>query len=52
MDSQAPYQPVAQFPDFPAMERRLLDYWREIGAFARLREKINLLKQGHILRVE
>ncbi|HSR51061.1 MAG TPA: class I tRNA ligase family protein [Acidobacteriota bacterium] len=26
-------------PDFPEMERRLLDFWREIQAFQKLREK-------------
>ena len=37
--STTSYQPVPPFPDFPAMERRLLEFWREIDAFGQLRRK-------------
>ncbi len=33
------YQPVPRIPDFPAIERKLLAFWDEIGAFSKLRAK-------------
>ncbi|MGE3163671.1 MAG: class I tRNA ligase family protein [Planctomycetota bacterium] len=33
------YRPVEKIPDFPALERRQLDYWRERQIFARLRNR-------------
>src|SRR6266851_7924678 len=34
------YQPVPDKPDFPAIERRVLDYWEDTRAFDKLREKL------------
>src|SRR5712692_9086159 len=34
------YQPVPDKPDFPAIERRVLDFWEETRAFDTLREKL------------
>lgn len=33
------YRPVPRIPDFPELERRQLDYWRERNVFARLRKR-------------
>ena len=33
------YTPVAKIPDFPKMEHKLLDFWKEIDAFKRVRAK-------------
>src|SRR5688500_17693159 len=33
------FKPVDNRPDFPAMERRILEYWRETEAFRKLQEK-------------
>ena len=33
------YRAVEKIPDFPAMERRLLAFWRDIDAFEKLRRK-------------
>ena len=33
------YSPVPKMPDLPAIERRLLDYWKEQQIFHRLREQ-------------
>src|SRR5690606_22355883 len=35
----AMYRPVSQFPDFVAIENRILAYWESSQAFAKLREK-------------
>src|SRR5947208_6665096 len=34
------YQPVPDKPDFPALERGVLEFWDETAAFERLREKL------------
>ena len=34
------YQPVPDKPDFPALEQRALDFWDEINAFEKLRQKL------------
>jgi len=34
------YQPVPDKPDFPALERRILDFWEQTRAFETLREKL------------
>jgi isoleucyl-tRNA synthetase len=34
------YQPVPDKPDFPAIERRILDFWEDTRAFDKLREKL------------
>ena len=33
------FKPVSRIPDFPALENRMLEHWRETGAFQKLREK-------------
>jgi len=33
------YRPVAKIPDFPAVEHRILQFWKEIGAFEKLQAK-------------
>jgi isoleucyl-tRNA synthetase len=33
------FKPVDNRPDFPEMERRILEFWRETEAFGKLREK-------------
>src|SRR6059036_3936047 len=34
------YQPVPDKPDFPALERRVLEFWEETRAFDTLRQKL------------
>jgi isoleucyl-tRNA synthetase len=34
------YQPVPDKPDFPALERRVLDFWQDTRAFETLRQKV------------
>jgi isoleucyl-tRNA synthetase len=34
------YQPVSDKPDFPALERRILDFWERTGAFETLRAQL------------
>ena len=34
------FQPVPDKPDFPAIERRMLDFWDETHAFETLRQKL------------
>jgi isoleucyl-tRNA synthetase len=34
------FQPVADKPDFPELERRVLDLWEHINAFEKLRDKL------------
>src|SRR5919109_3522684 len=35
-----PYRPVPDKPDFPTLERRILDLWDETAAFATLRQQL------------
>ena len=34
------YQPVPDKPDFPELERRVLDFWEQTAAFDKLRQKL------------
>ena len=34
------YQPVPDKPDFPSLERRVLDFWEDTAAFETLRQKL------------
>src|SRR6202790_5875730 len=34
------YQPVPDKPDFPALERRILDFWEQTRAFETLRKNL------------
>jgi isoleucyl-tRNA synthetase len=34
------YQPVPDKPDFPSLERRILDFWEETAAFETLRQQL------------
>jgi hypothetical protein len=34
------YQPVPDKPDFPAIERRILDFWEDTRAFDKLSQKL------------
>src|SRR5213595_191930 len=34
------YQPVPDKPDFPAIERRVLELWEQTGAFEKLRQQL------------
>jgi isoleucyl-tRNA synthetase len=39
------YQPVPDKPDFPALERRILDFWERTRAFETLRQKLATSKK-------
>src|SRR3982750_358773 len=34
------YQPVADKPDFPSLERKILQFWDDTRAFEKLREQL------------